>query len=411
MQNRLFESKPLLMVFPFDVMAHYLRCLQLAKYLEPWFDIKFLYSSRYHSFVSEAGFETFEATSLDADKVQQCVRSFDFSWLNDKDLSDIYRQQVKVINKLKPTIVLGDMAPTLKMAAEKTNVYYLSLINGYLSKHYAYVRRMPRSYPLYKLFNILPKSVYTYFTNIGEHIYFHDIHRPFSKIRKRAGLSPKHSYMQELEGDLNLICDLPELFPQKDLPENYLFVPPLFHKASSDGDAIINKLDTNKKTLFVNMGSTGDWTNVSFLNDSKYYNYNIVTAGDKDEVIRGPHVVSYPFVNDSRLFNIVDLVICHGGNGTCYQSFSFGIPVLSITSHFEQEYNVEGVERCGLGKSFIDVPDNNYLDIIENLIERKRNNEFDWIKQNIAQTKDLFKRTLPQTVVKILNNQEVTINV
>jgi len=83
-------KKPLLLVFPYDVMAHYLRCLQLATYFAPFFEIKFLSSKRYQPFIAEAGFKTFEAASLDADKVQKCIEAFDFSWLNERELSYIY---------------------------------------------------------------------------------------------------------------------------------------------------------------------------------------------------------------------------------------------------------------------------------------------------------------------------------
>jgi UDP:flavonoid glycosyltransferase YjiC (YdhE family) len=401
------DEKPLLLVFPYDVMAHYLRCLMLAKHLQLYYNIKFLHSSRYHSFVLEAGFDTFECAALDAEKVQRSVQSFDFSWLNESDLSYIYKKQVEVIGKLKPQAVLGDMSPTLKMAAEKTGTHYLSLINGYMSKHYAYVRRMPKSYPLYKLFNLLPPSLFSFFTNVGEHMYFHDIHRPFSKIRKRAGLSIKHSYMQELEGDTNLLCDLQELFPQRDLPSNYYLIPPLFHKLDDNENGAIRRLDARKKTLYVSMGSTGNWNDVSFLNHSTYEKFNIVTAGNSGNVIHGSNVFSYPFINSARLFNITDIVICHGGNGTFYQALSFGIPVLCKTSHLEQGYNVDGLERLQLGKSIDDVcsPDD-LLEVIEEWIQKKDAPQFELIKNKIAEAESRFGEII-NNIVKEMSGLKV----
>jgi UDP:flavonoid glycosyltransferase YjiC (YdhE family) len=396
------DEKPLLLVFPYDVMAHYLRCLMLAKHLQPYYNIKFLYSSRYHSFVLETGFGTFECAALDADKVQRNVQDFDFSWLNESDLSYIYNKQVEVIGELKPQAVLGDMSPTLKMAAEKTGTHYLSLINGYMSKHYAYVRRMPKSYPLYKLFNLLPPSLFSFFTNIGEHMYFHDIHRPFSKIRKRARLSVKHSYMQELEGDTNLLCDLQELFPQRELPSNYHFISPLFHKLNNNESDVIGRLDTGKKTLYVSMGSTGNWKDVSFLNYSAFKKFNIVTAGDSGKVIKGSHVFSYPFMNSARLFNLTDIVICHGGNGTVYQALSFGIPVLCKTSHLEQEYNVDGLERLQVGKCIDDnCKTDDILAVIEEWIQKKDAPQFELIKKKIAEAESRFGEIIHNIVKEI----------
>ena len=398
MRTRMMSDKPLLLVFPYNVMAHYLRCLELAKYLKPYYTIKFLHSHNYYAFVAEAEFETFECASLDADKVQQCVTLFNFSWLNEGDLSHIYQQQVRIINESGAKAVLGDMAPTLKMAAEKTGVTYYSLVNGYLSKHYSYVRRMPKSYPLYKFFNLLPNSLYTYFTNIGEHLYFHDIHKPFNKIRKREKLPVKHSYIQELEGDVNLICDLPELFPQRDLPFNYYHIPPLFHSSNNKSENINTKLNSNKKTLYVCMGSTGNWSKVAFLNDPNYKKYNIVTAGDEQQIIKGSNVISYTFISDQSFLEKVDLVICHGGNGTTYQALSFGIPVLCKTSHLEQEYNVDGIERLNVGRSLDDKSGEDCFALIEEWTKKKTSPELKFISKKIQDSRDQFEFVIEKIV-------------
>ncbi len=387
------SEKPLLLVFPHDVMAHYLRCLRLATYLQPYFSIQFLYSANYHSFVTKAGFNTFECAALHAEKVHQGMLSFDFSWLNEKDLDHIYRQQVKVIEELHPAAVLGDMTPTLKMAAEKTGTYCFSLLNGYMSRHYAYVRRMPKKYPLYKLFNLLPNSLFQYITNVGENLFFHDMHRPFSVIRKRERLSPKYSYLQEMEGDANLLCDLPEFFPQKDLPANYYFLPPLYHQLTEVGHATTEGLDRNKKTLLISMGSTGDWKKMAFLNNAHYHKYNIITAADNDKVIQGANVFAYPFISSSELFRIADLIICHGGNGTIYQALSYGIPVLCKTSHLEQDYNVDGLERLEAGRSIDDIEsDTEYFAVIEEWIQKKGNKELSDIQKKIAAATDRFQQ-------------------
>ncbi|MEJ7679268.1 MAG: hypothetical protein WKG06_15710 [Segetibacter sp.] len=172
MHNSFKGTKPLLLVFPYNVMAHYLRCLQIAEHLRVYFDIMFLYSASFHSFVIQAGFKTFECEALDAQKVQQGIISFDFSWLNERDLNLIYNKQVKVINELRPSAVLGDMSPTLKMAAEKTGVTCFSLINGYMSRYYTYVRRIPRSFPFYKQCNDLPPSLSSYLIKKGRRYLF-----------------------------------------------------------------------------------------------------------------------------------------------------------------------------------------------------------------------------------------------
>jgi UDP:flavonoid glycosyltransferase YjiC (YdhE family) len=287
------------------------------------------------------------------------------------------------------------------MAAEKTGVVYLSIINGYMSRYYAYVRRMPSSYPLYNFFNLLPSNLFKFFTNVGEHLYFHDIHRPFNKIRKRSSLSARHSYMQELEGDINLLCDLPELFPQKKLPSSYYFIPPLYHQLINDLNRIMESIDTNKKTIYVTMGSTGSCKELAFLNDACYYKFNIITAGDRNSVIKGSNVFSFEFIDSDSVFSITDIVICHGGNGTVYQALSFGIPVLCKTSHLEQEYNVDGLERLQLGKSLDVIHQEDFLPLIEEWILRKDEPQFSLIKNKIAEATNGFEQIVDRIVKEI----------
>ncbi len=366
------NRKPLLLVFPFELLSHYLRCLELVKPLKDKFDIRFAHSGLYQSFINEAGFETFSSLAINPGEVMECSKRFDFSWINQGNLEPVFLDQVKVIRELEPYAVLGDTSPTLKMASEKTGIKYISLMNGYMSKHYAFVRKISRSHPAYKYSKKLPAKVFDTITGIAEAIAFRYVHRPFRHLRRKYKLSAYRSYLDELEGDMNLICDLPDLFPQKELPSNYKIITPLFHLPKSSSTALVDKLDLNKKTIFVSMGSTGDWKKVEFLNDPYFRNYNVITASDKEMVLKSPNIIKEVFVNVADLFPFTDLVVCHGGNGTIYQALHYGIPVLCKTTIFEQEWNVFGVQRTDLGYSIDDVKDiEDYISVIEYWVDKK----------------------------------------
>ncbi len=396
------KRKPLLLIFPFNVLAHYLRCLKLANELRSHFEIKFLFSEKYASFINSESYSTFRCASFNADKVQQGARNFDFAWLNEYDIDQVYLDQVQNINELKPDAVLADAAPTLKMAAEKTGTTYFALLNGYMTSYYAYVRKMPQSHPLYKYLKSLPVPLVEQLIKKGEQLAFEKIHQPFKKIRKRYKLSVKQSYQQEAEGDLNLICDLPELYPQKDLPSNYHFIPPLVFDAKNNSADIVHQLDKNKKTLFVSMGSTGDWNNVSFLNDPFFNKYNIITAGDTLNTIDTPNVVAASFVNIHDVFPYTDLVLCHGGNGTIYQALSHGLPVLCKTSHFEQEWNVQAIEKLKMGKGLDDVKNiQQYKAIFDEWMQKKNSDELRYIQEQLNSTGNNFQPVIDEMLARI----------
>ncbi len=385
-------------------MAHYLRCLSLAESLSDRFRILFLHSKKYHRFVEAAGYETFSCAALDGDQVMRAMRKFDFSWLEEGTLTNVFLSQVDRIHELGPVAVLGDTMPTLKMAAEAANVPYVSLMNGYTSKYYASGRSMPREHPMYRMVSLLPENFGRLLISAGEQKFFREMHKPFRSIRNRFGLSQFRSYFSELEGDLNLICDLPELFPQQHMPSSYHFIDPLFYKAQDMKLPALDELDPGKKTIFITMGSTGDWSKLAMLNDDRFSRFNIVTACDTEKVLHAQHVLSLGFVNIDICLVHADLVICHGGNGTIYQALRRGLPLLCCTSHCEQEWNVQMLTRQAMGASVDDVTcTSEWLEMLDKWIDAGQTtalkNISDRLSKSVYQI-DLFSKLLPLISLK-----------
>jgi UDP:flavonoid glycosyltransferase YjiC (YdhE family) len=397
------RHKPILLIFPFNLLSHYLRCLMLAKELSHYFEILFPHSDKYADFIAQEGFQTFRCKSIDAALVMECAQRFDFSWMNENALEAVFHDQVRIIETLRPIAVLGDTAPTLKMAAEKTGVTYLSLMNGYMSKYYSYTRKLSRTHPVFRLINKLPAPVLDLLTGKGEAIAFYKIHRPFKKIRSAHHLSKINTYLDELEGDVNLVCDLKSLFPLKALPPGYLVIGPLFYNPALTYSNPREQLDNKKQTIFVTMGSSGDWRNVQFLNNEYFARYNVVTAGDSNSLINAPHIIQTTFINIHDLFNVTDLVICQGGNGTIYQAFLYGIPVLCKTNIFEQEWNVEAIERLHAGASLDSaekIEDN--ISIISEWITRKGRGNLVMLKQQVQHDTAIMGTVVSRLATQLL---------
>jgi UDP:flavonoid glycosyltransferase YjiC (YdhE family) len=341
-----------ILFFPFDLLSHYLRCLVLADtYDKKTTKIFFLSSLKYNHFIKDHGYETFDSEQFNAAHVMQCSEKFDFSWLNEYDLEKIVLSQILVIKQLKPDLVIGDTAPTLKMAAEFTNTMYLALMNGYMTKYYASTRQVPKVHKAYKFLRELPGPVSDKITDFAEKITFKKIHKPFKILRKKYGLKPVVDYISEVEGDKNLICDLPSLFPQRTLPLNYSFSGPLIYQYNKDEIGWMDNIGLIKPVICVSMGSSGDWSKLSFLNDPYYAKYTVITAGDNDTVLFANHVISKKFVNLTQVLKKACLLICHGGNGTIYSGITSGVFMLCLSSHFEQDWNLYAVQKYGYGKS------------------------------------------------------------
>jgi UDP:flavonoid glycosyltransferase YjiC (YdhE family) len=362
-----------ILIFPFNLLSHYLRCLVLAdSYDKNEFRILFQSSASYDPYVKKHGYETFIAKQFDTNYVMQCTTNFDFSWLNEVDIEQIFLSQTSTIERFEPDLVIGDVAPTLKMAAEFKGVTYLSLLNGYLTRYYSRTRKLSVTHPAYAYLRLLPVGIRDRFTEIGERIAFKKVHLPFKKLRKAWNLKPVADYLSETEGDINYICDLPTLFPQRNLPANFSFSAPLVYKNLAHEDWI-DQLSGEKPIICVSMGSSGDWRKLVFLNDPYYAKYAIVIAGQTENLFHAPHLLVKEFVNLPQLMAKASLMICHGGNGTIYLGVLAKVYLLCVTSHFEQEWNVQTLMDHHLGEFANGLTPSQWRDQIELGIKKTRN--------------------------------------
>jgi len=346
------ENKPEILVFPFNLLSHYARSVSLVKRYSATHEVLFKSSFDYDSILKAEGISTFQCEEFDPVFVMNCVRKFRFGWLNDKDVQRVFWDQVRCIQEHRPDFVIGDTSPTLKMAAEYTGTKFISLINGYISKYYALQRPMPSSHPAAFLQKIIPSDIFAKVLVKMERKAFVAIHKPFKKLRVKLGLKQFSYYLDELEGDETLLCDDEKVFPQGSLPGTYSIIGPLFYGPPGRNPNISRVADPLKKNILVSFGSSGEWNKVHSLNDSIFEKYNVFTAGDKEAVLNGVHVYPLDFIDFNRILPDIDLLICHGGNGTLNLSHKHKVPFISFPSTMEQEWNALRFQEMGTGQSF-----------------------------------------------------------
>jgi UDP:flavonoid glycosyltransferase YjiC (YdhE family) len=352
--EEMMRPKKTILFFPFNLLSHYLRCLVIAETYDPSeYQIYFISSKEYNKFVFKQGYEVFNSKQFDAAAVMRCSSRFDFSWLNPTDLEEVMLDQVKIIKHLNADLVIGDMAPTLKMAAEITDTHYISILNAYMTRYYKLTRKLSRSHIAYGFLQIFPELIRNYFTGLGEKHAFQRIQKAFNSIRHKHGLAKQQDYLYEIEGDETFICDLPELFPLKPLPPTYKIIGPLIYNAPPMDEQRLQEVIAQRPIICVCMGSSGDWESLRFLNDPYYAKYAVVSTGDTTNVLSASHIVSFSFINLNQLLKKCKLMICHGGNGTIYAGIKNQVYMLCLPSHFEQEWNISALERGGHGKSAI----------------------------------------------------------
>ncbi len=365
------SDKPVILFFPFDLMSHLFRSLRVAAFLKDHYDVYVKGSDKYDYWINKSGLKTFSCIDLNADKALKKTGEFDFSWLNATDLETVFLEQVKVIKEYKPALVIGDTSFSLKMAAEATGVQYLSILNGYSTRFYKFTRRLSPGHPVAPSINWLPDFILLPMVRMGEAWNFSQILREFNKVRAKHKLQKTTHYLEELAGNRNVICDLPEIFPQKNLPEIFHFIGPLFYENDMRGSPILEKLNSNKKTILLTMGSSREWEHFKYLNRDEFSKYNIVVVGDNNSVMHASFLLKTLFVNFEEVLPRVDLMICHGGNGTLYHALKNRVPVLCHESHLEQTWNVHRIEELGYGQSLNNIKPKNIQPVIHDWMEKK----------------------------------------
>jgi UDP:flavonoid glycosyltransferase YjiC (YdhE family) len=344
-------EKPVILIFPFDLMSHFFRSLRVAIALKDHYEVYMNGSGKYDDWLEKAGIKSFSCLQLDAENALEKIGEFDFSWLNADALESVYLDQVRTIREYKPTLVIGDTSFSLKMAAEASGVRYLSVLNAYSTRYYRHTRRLSPRHRAAPLIGWLPDIFYLPMVRMGEAWNFSQILKEFNKVRAKYKLSLTPHYLEELAGDLNILCDLPEIFPQKKLPDNFHFIGPLFCAFDLANGSLLDKLEPEKQTILLTLGSSTDWEHFTFINREEFSAFNVIIVGEKSEILDAPFLLKTQFVNYDKVLPEVDLVICHGGNGTLYHALKNKVPVLCLEAHLEQTWNIHRMEELGYGQA------------------------------------------------------------
>jgi UDP:flavonoid glycosyltransferase YjiC (YdhE family) len=182
----------------------------------------------------------------------------------------------------------------------------------------------------------------------------------YNEVRRRYGLEPVYNHTDLVRGDLTLLPDLPELsgLDEADLPEGYAYTGPVFALLDMPVPEEVYEVfgRRGRKNLFVAMGSSGgeDLLKrvVEVLRTSDEYNVvcAVTTIVDPAELGRASeNFFATRFLPAHLVNEMADLAVTHGGQGTVQTAAWAGTPVVGIGMQWEQQANLDGLARAGMG--------------------------------------------------------------
>lgn len=249
-------------------------------------------------------------------------------------LEVIMEDIIRVSQEEKPDLILGDASLGVSPAGHVLGIPAAGVFNAYNVKFYK-----PFT-PLRVMIDIMDR---TYWGAIRNRVY------------RRHGVEPISGY-DLWHKTLMLSPDLPELFaPLQEFP-NWHAIGPLLSEPPFALPEWYNELDDGRTNIYLTMGSTGflePLLNRVYDDLGKSdYRFIVTTANQVGEecIRRAPKNFRFAtYAPGSKLLELSQAIVFHGGNGTMYQGLASGVPMVALPSHEEQKISAGKMIEHGFG--------------------------------------------------------------
>jgi UDP:flavonoid glycosyltransferase YjiC (YdhE family) len=178
--------------------------------------------------------------------------------------------------------------------------------------------------------------------------------RVFHPAQKARGQSLCRLPADLLCGDVDLIYELPEIYPYDCRGEGFMIGPLFWQGWEQVGECVPWRREEDIQTIYVNAGAfPKDGNLLRVIVDECLRRGTRVLLSGPRSAERAPCDRLYyrPCLAPSSATSAANLVICTGGVGVCYANLRFGVPSLVIPMQPEQATNGIHLQRAECGKS------------------------------------------------------------
>lgn len=333
-------------------LAHVARPMSLARGLNPeQFDCTIACHPRYSQFLQGMPWKNEALNTIESaqflDALSRGRPVYDLPTLR-----DYVREDLALIDRIQPDVVVGDFRLSLSVSARLARVPYVTVTNAYWSPYYAH-RHFPL--PVLPMTKVLPIPVAKFMFDAAQPLAFPMHCRPLNRLRRQNGLPSLGSDLRRVytDADVTLYADDPELFPLVDAPENHRFLGPVLWEPTLPVPAWWDDVPDDRPLIYVTLGTSGPpGLFAQVLDGLSDLQVTVIASSAGQEVAqqqRGNAFVA-PYLPGTAAAARSACVICNGGSLTSYQALTAGVPVLGIASNMDQFMNMEGLVRAGVGK-------------------------------------------------------------
>ena len=332
-------------------LAHVARPVALARALDDrLFDVHLAHHPRYRDLLGDLAISEHEINSISPQQFMQALAGGKPLY-NVSTLSSYVEEDLRLIDTVKPDIIVGDFRLSLAVSAELAGVPYVALSNAYWSPSCEQQYIVP-DLPITRILG--PALAQPLFSLVRPLAFaLHCL--PMNKVRRRYGLSSLGYDLREVytHGDYTLYADVPDLYRMRNLPQNHRFIGPVVWSPEFPRPDWWQSLPSERPVVYVTLGSSGQADLLPMLIatlGSLSVTALVSTAGAPvpPSVPENVYVVAYLPGEDA--VKMASLVICNGGSPTTHQALSQGVPVIGLPSNLDQYLNMAAIEKSGAGQ-------------------------------------------------------------
>ncbi|MDY6148335.1 MAG: glycosyltransferase [Porphyromonas sp.] len=361
------------------------RALEIAKIIREYkpenCDLRIVFLTRgslYEEKVIHSGFELYRATpQLEGIRYQDDFETKFGELIGNEALAyDILQGEIKAYKEIDPDLIIygfwpiGSIARRLAIPNVKSIAFLpLPLTEVFLTESLTFpdelsLSRLPVKFQRW-IMNCIPHSLKKKNPALK--------HSLIRKAAERSGWSgsPLINVFEMLKSDLFLVNDLPIFYQTERYDSNVIFTGPVYAQEKQEeikDKEILKILDnTNtRKKFFCTLGTSG--SKQELLEIVKMFNSpwgmkcsgiilsppSICPLEESRGLLNNENIyVTDKFVPAKAISKRVDLVICHGGQGTLQTAITSAIPLIGVATQPEQKINLEHLEAFG---SAIQIP-------------------------------------------------------
>lgn len=344
------QKRKILFIAEAVTLAHVCRLYSLAKALDPVdYEIYFACDQRMNKLFDFSAFRFLHINTIRSQDFLERIETGKTLYTFEELLA-YANEDLKVIEAVKPDLVVGDMRVSLSVVTQVAKVPYWLITNAYWSP-YSQNKILPvpeiRGVPLaripylHKLIKYAQAFVFNFHLKAINRLCEHFKLKKFNNFLESFTFSAHTFY-----------ADIPALSPCGDLPYNHSYLGQVKWSAAAELPDWFDTLDPGKKKIFINLGSSGPVKLlekvIEALKDQKHQ-LIISTAGRVNLVQNDPSVFIAEYLPAEIVTKACDLLVCNGGSPSSYLALSNGVPVLGICTNLDQLLNMRNIESKKAG--------------------------------------------------------------